>query len=273
MKEILKNNKVKLNVEFVMFLTAIFLSVANATDNSFKEFGIENITPIKRGMTLDQAKEAVNSFLQKEVFLPENEILFSDIIKEESVHHNGDPENSIIYDLITLKDGTQWVKLPARSLSAQNLQRFLGALYLDKSIKHHNAKDIKSVTTKFVLSNPQKKYITVEIKSDYSQPLTNVNTITSLDVCSLSLYMGDERYTKWRSIENNLRGVGFHDLNSSNLRCNDDQVTIIDTEYTSLTYQHYDGPFKKKELIDTECTSSLHLKKITFSLDELRSKK
>lgn len=245
----------KLNKLFQYGLMAIFLlenavAIEKETDSGDKinasiSINIGDITPVKDGMSREEAEMVIQNFLQTEVFKRENELHMKDIVKQESVQTNG---TGRIFQLITFADGTQWVPC-----SNDGLQRFLGALYLKKAIEHHNINDFCAVETRFILKD-QRENITIVIKNPQDAPLKNIFTLNSNNFISVSRYVGDKKPDIFYSCDKlNLKKLtGFSDFTANaNLRIQDGnhKVTVIDTEYGSFSNDNtVDTPSQETEL-------------------------
>ncbi|MBN9343280.1 MAG: hypothetical protein BGO76_03455 [Caedibacter sp. 38-128] len=202
----------------------------DAKKTSSTLISIRDITPIKNSMNKEEAEKAIHDFFQTEVLIEENELYSEDIARQEFVRSNAIGRS---FELITMKDGTQWV--PA----FDGLQRFLGALYLKKAIEHHNINDFRVVETKFMMKNLEED-IVISVKKLLDEPLKNIYTINSNNFISLSRYVGDEKLTlDYNCNLINLRYLtGFMDFaGNANLRIlkGDNKVTVIDTEYRSFS--------------------------------------
>lgn len=198
---------------------------------------INEITPIKDGMSKEEAEDAIKSFL--------SEILSSDkLIKQEdilSIETTSDESGFRTFRVIKLKDDSTWV------LGAGGIERIIGAHYLDKQLIELNSQ-WKAVETRFALLDETKKNMTIVIAKSNQVPLEGIPTIMSDDVVTFSKYVGSkkpdtsalsdegyDRYTKKTKITEN---TGYSDFTcSANLRLQDDGKTIIiiDTEYGSFT--------------------------------------
>lgn len=190
---------------------------------------ILDITPIKEWMSRAEAETALKTFLKKDVFNEENLFQHS-IIKEEYVR----PTPGKTFLLITCEDGSQWVP------NVDGLQRFIGALYLNKAIKYYDLRKWRAVETKFILHRPEEPF-TIVIKKSQDTPLQNIFTINSAYFTTFSRYAGDlipDMDTLYTEVSPIRKFTGYKDFaGGANVRIipGVDKITLIDTEYTSFT--------------------------------------
>ena len=187
---------------------------------------IKEITPVRTGMTREEAEEAVKLFLQ-DVLTSEN------MLKQENITTS---EFKVVaggrrYELITMEDGSRWVQ------GDKGLERFIGADYLEKNL------DVEGwgvVKTKFFFKDQEKSTFEVTLKSAESEQLKNLITLQSSDFISVSKYVGDKKpdygNSKLSGITTLIEQTGFHDLAfNANLREQEDgSIILIDTEYGSF---------------------------------------
>ncbi|MBA3814030.1 MAG: hypothetical protein H0X26_06025 [Alphaproteobacteria bacterium] len=219
----------------------------DAPDNVSRLINLGDITPVKDGMTSEEAKSAIQSFFQKEVFTQQNEISWKDFCRVDT---RTSPAGRN-YTLITLNDGTKWVFNEELKWSGghyevrrhglahpDGIQRFLGALYLKKAINSHSlTEEWRAVDTKFLLINPMDP-INIRVEKSAKSSLKNIFTIESQDFISLSRYVGEEKPTttseqrfklnKLTSYCDLIANVNLRKEGSSNI------ITIIDTAYDSF---------------------------------------
>lgn len=187
---------------------------------------IIEITPIKDGMTKEEAEKVTNLFL-KEILVSDNILKMKDIANIEDKRCGGK-----IYKLITLKDDSKWVQ------GDKGIERLIGAQYLKKNLA---VEGWNVVETKCMLKSENIDKITVGLKTANEKPLENLITLYSFDIIALSKYVGDKKPTfensKLSGITNVIKETGFHDLAfNANLREQEDgDIIIIDTEYASFT--------------------------------------
>jgi hypothetical protein len=218
---------------------------------------IGSITPVKDGMSKEEARIAIQAFLKEEVFKPQNEIHKEDIKTVEL-----QSKNTVgTYKIMTLKDNTKWVIATSRG----GLQRFLGALYLRKAIDHADLKNWRAVETKFIMKNPEND-ITVTVKRSQEEPLIDIFTIGSDDFITVSRYAGDQKpssdFDPAKTI-NFTKHTCFRDLAANaNLRIQegDNTIIVIDTEYGSF---YNDGTVKTPSL-----QTQLDLSDATFTFSK-----
>jgi len=262
-----------MNKNIKVFFIGLILSYVGElcpTSAAERVMNIGDITPVKDGMSKEEAKEAILSFLKNEVFKPENEIKQGDIISDTTKAFGArTAEKSRI---ITLKDGTQWIA------GDKGLQRFLGALYLKKAIEHHGLHQWRAVETKFILKNTGET-ITIQVKKSQDDPLKNIFTINSDKFISFSRYIGDDKVTN-TDLEKILgdlierhaitHATGFFDMGSAgeypNLRIQDHKITLIDTEYSSFKNANKVQPPSEKTELELGGTT------FTFPINELMGK-
>ena len=139
---------------------------------------ISEITPIKDGMTKDQAKNATKHFLQ-DIVTSQNMLRVKDIATQDSKDCGVRS-----YTLITMNDGSKWVP------GSEGIERLIGAHYLKKNLA---IEGWSVVETKCFLKNEQESKIVVKHKSAESKPLQNIITIQSADFISVSKYVGDKK--------------------------------------------------------------------------------
>jgi hypothetical protein len=198
---------------------------------------ISDITPVKNGMNIEEARDKIKDFLKNQVLTPENLISSQDIIDEGEIILN----SGRMLEVITLKDQTTWVK------GAGCLQRFVGALYLKKAIQAHNLNQWQAVESKIRFSkNEIPPEITVTAKPALETPLKNLLTINSRNLISYSQYVGDTKPVS-NPFDANVvllplktlqELTGYHDFAAyANFRVQEgnNKVTIIDTEYGSFS--------------------------------------
>lgn len=215
--------------------------------NHSRKMNIGDITPVKDGMTEEDAKSAIQSFFRNEVFVEQNEITWEDICRVE----NTSSPAGRSYTLITLNDRSEWVpNVPVQRNGDQyvvvrhglddpdGIQRFLGALYLKKAISYHSLEtELRAVDTKFLLINPMNP-INIKVKKSTDEPLENIFTIDSQDFISLSRYAGETKpnlgskkrfeLIKLTSYCDLVGNVNLRKEAASNI------ITIIDTAYNSF---------------------------------------
>jgi hypothetical protein len=236
-------------------LSCDFFDESNSSHNSSLLMNIGDLTPVKDGMTKEEAKSATRSFFQKEVFTQQNEVGWQDIRRVDQTSSSAGRS----YTLITLHDRTQWVpNVPVNWNGTHyvpdispldrtyGLQRFLGALYLKKAINNHSLEETwRAIDAKFLLINPLDP-ITVTVKKSTDDPLKNIFTIDSRDFIALSRYAGEKKPDLEMSEEKFKlkKFTSFSDLiGNVNLRVEDGSniITIIDTAYDSFHNEKLDS--------------------------------
>jgi len=199
---------------------------------------INEITPIRDGMSQIEAKQATKLFLQ--------ELLIENLLRNEDIEK---VENKTCgsrgYTLITLKDGSSWVQ------GDKGLERLIGAVYL----KNNLSVDKWTVAeAKCFLKDPEKNYISCSIKKAKETPLEGVLAIQSKDFITCSKYVGDKKpdfpsflsdtdessessKPKYRDKNTITMETGYNDfMCNANLRVQEDgTIIIIDTEYGSFS--------------------------------------
>ena len=198
---------------------------------------IQEITPIKESMTIDEARDATKRLLQ-DILRPENRLEVDDV--EIDQEKKCGPIK--IYRLVTFKDGNSYVQ------AQDGIQRLIGAQYLNDQLKalrpclkHH----WETAETKYLMKPTAFHKIKCTIKKSTDNPLKNIFTIQSDDIISLSKYVGDKKPADgddWLSVIGLdklwiRRCAGFADFElNANLREQlDGSIIIIDTEYASFT--------------------------------------
>jgi hypothetical protein len=187
---------------------------------------ISEITPIKDGMTKVDAEKATKLIL-KEILVSENMLEVKDIVSNETKMCGVRG-----FQLITLKDGSEWV------VGDRGIERLIGAQYLKKNLAVEGWDVVK---TKFIYKPNSDNVIKVELMNANEKPLENLLTLCSSDFISLSKYVGDKKPTPQNSkLIRKTKVVdetGFNDMVlNANLREQENgDIVIIDTEYCSFT--------------------------------------
>ncbi len=237
---------------FKVFL--VFFVLGNA-----QAITIEDLTPVKPEMTLPEATDAIRDFL-KTVLTSDNRISMEEI---EDVSEVKMPSGRLC-TRITLADGTQWIQ------GTGGLERFLGALYLNKALDVHPVSRFRAVKTKFLFKPAHPGQVTVKIADTKSKPC-HIFTINSGDFICLSQYVGDVKPDVFGGVkvsELTLK-TGFSDTAGfANFRVTQDNtITVIDTEYHS-----FDNGIREHLIIPApspDQITELGNKKITFNISEI----
>ena len=204
---------------------------------------LANIKKAPNDVKLEDVEKATLDFARK---VMTSDKLVSEGLKATYRHQDG---KSRPYDIVTLKDGSHWVK------GDKGLERLVGAHYLESQLIEEGVTSWKAVETRYSLSesclasgNIRFKYIVSSCEEG------SIFLLTSEDVTTVSKYEGDTKpnYKRFDILQDlsalltmtKVRDVvGFKDMEyGSNLRVQDsgadisdkNPVTIIDTEYTSF---------------------------------------
>lgn len=185
---------------------------------------INEITPIRDGMTREEAEEKTKLFLQ--------ELLVARINKNTIAVERTEVLGAKSCNIIRLQgEDTKWVKCQ------DGLQRLIGANYLEKLLPTLELKNTwEVVETKCVLKDKRKPTITVKISTD---KLTGLPTINSNDFYTCSKYVGDDK-PSYDVLSDKIMirsETGYTDFaHDSNIReITGGKLVIIDTEYSSFS--------------------------------------
>jgi hypothetical protein len=182
---------------------------------------IAQITPIKDGMSKEQAREAIQVFLS-EILDSHEQISQSNVCVAET-HYA--PR---LFQVLKMNDGSSWVQ------GTGGIQRLIGANYLTKQLQELGIDDWQVVETKYYISS-SKQNINCSIKFDNKM---QVMVIDSEDFITFSKYVGDVKATSYGSMKQIKEASGYTDYTFfANLRKSEQGPgTIIDTEYNSFEY-------------------------------------
>jgi hypothetical protein len=187
---------------------------------------INEITPIRDGMTREEAEEATKLFLQ--------ELLVERINKNKIAVERQEMLGAKSCNIIRLQgEDTKWVKCP----NNDGLQRLIGANYLANHLPTQELERTWGVVeTKCVLKEKYKPTITVKISTD---KLTGLPTINSNDFYTCSKYVGENR-PNYNLLSDKIMirsETGYKDfIYDSNIReITGGKIVIIDTEYSSFS--------------------------------------
>jgi len=223
---------------------------------------INMITPIKDGMTYDDAKSAILDYLNKYIFVKSTEIYPPLVLKCENrkdfkkidrinesaeflkaftlkdcVHTQTFGTREMQY--ITLKDGSRWIR------GAGGLARLVGAKYLERALIANNISNWDSVWTTFVRLNIDKDTITVKLTPSKNNEALFID---STDFTTFSLFINDygkdhinedaKKYSK-DDVEKITNYIDWG-LGANTKIDKDGNVIIIDTEYGSFSHDNID---------------------------------
>jgi len=188
-------------------------------------------------MDEEEAILAITAFFKTEVFNPKHEIKESEI-KNREERDTGPGTRS--FSVLTLEDGTEWV------LGDRSIQRFLGYLYLKKSIEYHQLVKFRPAEVRYIYKPKIKDRISVRVKTINEGSLKGLRTINSSDFFSVSKYMGDtkpeEQDIPFGEKFILVSEIGFVDIAyGANLRKEGDHIYILDTEYGSFKSEGING--------------------------------
>lgn len=213
-----------------------------------------NISPVKVGMSKEEAKTAVIDFIANNVN-EENFFAKKDFPKNKEF-------SDYNYDKYTYAQSESWYYG-----KGSNSDRFFGYLYLKNELEQQD-KDSKlnnwAVAETKCMYIGKNNEITFTINSAIKSPLKNIFTITTKDIVTFSKNVGDDRPSNLSIpgkalVEDEL---GFTDTKANaNIRNVEDKLCLIDTEYSSFlrTNKNYELVSEKseKELANYTFTVSL----------------